>query len=225
MAAIFPKGIFSWTNRIDQVNIDYANDPNSLAAEIISTETTLGVQPQVEKALPTGGSQAYTTIDARISDTLAGTFRPVCELVGYNQPVATGQSVYNTFKAQFDPDDCFNGRDITIPCNGWWIVTGNNIWEDAFEFVGFSYMELQINSNRAKAHCWRWDRPNLPLWPIQKGSIASGFNEVVWQGPLHSGDRLSIFSTNGTYRNPHHITNYDLKASYVRSISGTFTSG
>lgn len=223
--SIFPKGLFSWTNKIDQQNIDYANDPNSLAAEVISIETTMGVQPQVEKNTPAGGTATYATVDARITDTLAGTFRPVCELVGYGQNVATGQSVYNTFIDQFDPYNCFNGRDITIPCNGWWLVTGNNIWNDPFLDVGFSYMEMQINANPVKAHCWRWDRPNFSLWPIQSGAAASGFNEVVWQGLLHKNDRVSIFSTNGTYRNPHVIANYDLKASFVRSVSGSFTSG
>jgi hypothetical protein len=225
MVAIFPKGLFSWVNRIDQQDIDYANDPNSLAGEVISVESTLGVQPQVEKNTPTGGTQTYKTVDARISDTLSGSNKPVVELVGYSQNVATGQSVYNTYAAQYDPHNCFNGRDITIPCNGWWIVTGNNIWEDCFMETGFSLMQLQINANPVKGHCWRWDRPNFNLWPIQQGSAASGFNEVVWQGLLHQGDRVSISSTNGTFRNPHVIANYDLKASFVRTITGSFTSG
>jgi hypothetical protein len=225
MVAIFPKGIFNWLPRIDQVNIDYANDPNSLAAEVISVESTLGVQPQQEKNLPTGGTETYATVDARISDTLAGSNKPVVELLGFGQNVASGQSVYNTFAPSFDPYSCFNGRDITIPASGWWLVTQHNVWSDPLVNIGFSNCLLQCNGNVIHGHCWRWDIPNYHLWPIQRGSQQAGFNEMVWQGLLHQGDHLSVYTTNGTTCNPHVITSYSMRASFVRTITGTFTSG
>ena len=73
MSAIFPGGTFSWTNRIDDESVVFSNDVNSLAAEIIATETTLGVNPQIEKHPIIGTSPInYASVDARISDTLAG---------------------------------------------------------------------------------------------------------------------------------------------------------
>lgn len=241
--AVYPRGFFSWLNRVDNQDVDYAEDPNSLAAEIIAVETTLGVNPQVEARPPLGNAQAYDTMSDRVSANMLGLSRPVCSLVGANQSVPSGASLYNTFGVDYDPFSMFNGQDITIPVNAWWIITASNNWSNPQVGTGFSLLSLMLNGVPVNISAWRWDFPNSNLLPhIFSGSpfisvnpggpsaptstgADSGYNTVTWQGLAHAGDRFQARSSNGTTINPHVINSYTLKACYLRSISGTFASG
>jgi hypothetical protein len=238
---VFPNGLFSWLNRVDNVNVDYAEDPNALAGEIIAIETDLGVNPQVEKNIPTGGTSTYATVDARISDTLNRGQIPVCELRGTNQNCPSGKPIFNTHSVAYDPFSMFNGQDITIPCNGWWIVTSSNNWSSPRVNTGFSLCTLYMNGGPMHVHCWRWDFPNPIYLPNcfpgyfsddyryntspALPSADTGWNFTTWQGLAHAGDRFQVQSFNGTTTNPHALNSYTLKASFVRSVTGTFTSG
>lgn len=221
---IFPKALFSWVNRIDHTDIDFAEDINSVANELIGVETTLGIQPQVENSPAVGGPVTYTNVSARISATASGTNLPVVELNGSNQNVATGQQVITSYNVKYDPFQMWNGRNITIPVGGWWVVTAHNVWRDPFVGAGFSLMIMELNQNVVDTDVWNWALPNHNLWPLPVGSSSAGVNHCFFQGLANKGDQFSVLTTNGTYENPHQIKHAALKAHLVRVVTGSFNS-
>ena len=52
MNAVYPNGYFTWTDRIDEVDIDYAEDINAVADDLSAVENTLGLLPQVQTVRP-----------------------------------------------------------------------------------------------------------------------------------------------------------------------------
>src|SRR6266478_5160794 len=77
---VYPNSIFPWLDRVDNQDIDFANDINSVVAEVESTETILGTRPQVEAAPPTGGAVSYSTVSSRISDAMTNAQMPFASL-------------------------------------------------------------------------------------------------------------------------------------------------
>ena len=228
VAAVYPNTTFSWTDRIDNVNVVFANDPNSIVAEVIAIENTLGTNPQQEKNPIIGTAPInYASVDARISDTLAGSQKPVVELNCSNLPCRAGQLIFNSYRARFDPFRMYNGNDVVVPADGWWIITATQQWEEPIGFfTGFSRCGLLLNGFLEHFHDFRWDFPNRTLVPFGFPIGVYGYNTMTWQGLLHKGDRFQIQSCNGTFFEPHHILTGDLKACWIRSANPTaFISG
>lgn len=248
--SIFPGGIANWTDRIDQVNRVFAVDTNTLASEMISIEKTLGINPQIEKKPPVGTTVTYTSTDARISDAMRNAQMPVVLLTRDHLDMNNvSGAVLNTYNASYDPAKSYNGTDITIPANGWWIVTSEqtwNWWND-----GFSHHALTFNglNNIVDEDLIDWEfsgniKLTTPNQITNQGeqNFPGGFNpggpprwlqygkrsrttKVAWQGLCHKGDRFSVFSENGTSHASHRAFALELKASMIRSVSGNFVSG
>lgn len=251
--SIYPSGIFAWTDRVNQEDIDFANDPNSLASEIISIENTLGANSQVERFLPVGNAITYPTVSARISDAMTNQQLPVVELRKTSTIVPNNTfGNMNTYKAVYDPYFSFNGSDLTIPADGWWYVSASQSWTNWQD--GYSYMIMTLNgaSNIVDATLFNWEFPGNFLGVAQPnqgpgaggggrfqvipnatgpGNSGSGptlrpiTTSVNFQGLVHKNDRFSIFSENGTSNASHLVNNLVLKASMLRKVTGTFTSG
>lgn len=228
VSPVYPNTTFTWQDRTDNVNPVFANDPNSLVAEVIAVEHTLGTNPQQEKQPIIGGVPInYASVDARISDTLAGSQKPVVELTCQNLPCKSGQLIFNSYRARFDPFRMYNGNDVVVPASGWWIISATQQWEQPFGIeTGSSGCGLYLNGEFLYHHIWRWDFPNRGLWPFGFPFGVFGSNTMTWQGLLHQGDRFQIGSHNGTFFEPHHILTGDLKACWIRSAAPTaFVTG
>jgi len=229
--SIYPNGIFTWTDRVDQVSIDFANDSNSLASEIISIEGTLGTTPEIEPHPPYGNAITYATVSSRITDAMNNSQMIVCSLT--NPKITLPNNTVgqlNTYNLSYDPFNMFNGVDITIPANGWWLITATQTWSGWED--GYSHFSLCLNgtSNIIADDLINWEFPGnnttagLPgRW--QQFGARSISTAITWQGLAHAGDRFSGLSENGTSNAAHVVTNLTMKASMLRKVSGTFTSG
>lgn len=237
----YPNSVFTWTDRVNNEDIDYANDINSVASDLISVESTLGANPQIETNAPVGLPVTYPTVSARISDAMTNTQMPICELRNNNiaVPNITAGNL-NPYLVSFDPHNLFNGFDLTIPSNGWWIVTATQRWPGWTD--GYSHMTLCLNgaSNIVDETLLNWEFPGNSVvagvpgrWQLPQavgvgggpGTLRSILTSVFFQGLAHVGDRFSVFSENGTSLAQHVLTSLTLKASMIRKITGTFVSG
>lgn len=235
---VYPNGIFPWVDRVDQQDIDFAEDINSVAAEVESIENVIGENPQIEPKPPSGSPIAYSSISSRISDAMNNTQLPVVSL-GASSFTCPNNTAGNLipYQIDLDPFNCYNGTDVVCPVSGWWFVSTVqtwNWWND-----GYSCHRLCLNGFGNILHedfvDWEFSGnlfPNgLPLpvqlleprwWQFGKRSRRTS---VMWQGPLHKGDRFSVLSENGTSNAAHVIQGLTLKAACLKTLTGTFTSG
>lgn len=225
---IYPSAVFTWVDRVDQVNIDFANDVNSVASDLISTEITLGINPQIEKNPPNGKtSVSYSSVDARISDAMTNNQLPVVRLKGVEQNVPANLSgVLNKYVASFDPYGLYNGSDITININGWWYITNIQRWD--WWGDGFVHQTLTLNGqgNVLTEDIIDWAfsgnvletniPDDVPRW--QLFGLRPRVSTVAWQGILQKGDRISVYSENGTSHSSFGLDDFVLSASCLRIL-------
>jgi hypothetical protein len=230
--AVYPNGIIQWTPRIDDVNIVFANDPNTLAVELSAVESTIGTKPQVEAGPPVGNAVNYATLSARVSAAMGCANLPGCSVL--NNPgifVGSGKQVYNNYTTQeYDPYGIWNGQDLTVPCNGWWSIRADQKWnQGANEFVGLNILFLYLNGTWIDSAQWDWTAwLNTPLaLRTQASNVlgSQGWSQIRWEGLLHKGDRLQLLSANATYCPGLQVTKMTLKAFCHRTITNTFVSG
>lgn len=217
VAPIYPKALASWTDRINNVDTVWANDPNSLASEIISIEQTMGVMPQVEPNVPVGGPVTYGSVSARISDAMLGGQLPFVSLANPSFKVGRGGGFYN---GQFntytqviaDHWKYFNGSDITIQAPGVYFIEASQSWENYKS--GYVMMMLAINNGRMRIDRWDW----ADYDPNGTDYASTNLN---WLGILNKGDRIRIASQNSTSLNPYTVSYSDLLVQYLRSVPPT----
>ena len=229
--ALYPNGVFQWTDKIDQQNIVFAIDPNSIAAEVVAIENTLGTNPQIEPSPPMGTPITYQTVSQRITDAMTNRQMPVCSLTQQKITCSNvSNGILNFYKPDFDPHNMHNGTDITFPADGWWIVTATQTWD--WWDRGFSHFRLCLNGlqNILSDHLINWEFPGNSIF----GGIPGRWqlfgrrplnSTVWWQGPAHKGDRISGVSENGTTNSNQNITNLSIKACLVSTFTGNFASG
>jgi hypothetical protein len=228
--AVFPYGIASWTDRIDEVDIVFALDPNTLAAEIAATETALGVTPATEQANPMGNPVVYDNVGARIHDVAMGGQIPCVELSQQSLLVAnTGSGERCRYRPRFDPFTMFNGIDITVPCDGWWLVQSLITW--TWWDVGYFHHRLHCNGFGNILHERHFDcgfEGNDPdgRWQLFEGRHRSLTTDTWWMGPAHKGDIFSTTAENGTTHANHLLEDLTFKAIMMRSLVNTpFVTG
>jgi hypothetical protein len=228
---VFPNGILSWTDRVDEVNVVFAIDPNSLAADLISVENTLGTNPQIEPSPPLGTPITYPSVSNRITDAMNCAQMPVCSLTQAQlQCPNTSGGIFNPYRVAYDPYRCFNGTDFTCPADGWWVITTTQTW--SWWNVGYSHHGICFNglSNILCDHLINWEFPGNDTFDgipgrWQQFGLRPMTSYLTWQGLCHAGDRFSGLSENGTTNASQVITGLTLKACMVKGVAGNFTSG
>lgn len=245
---VYPSGIFPWTDRVDNQSVDFANDINSAVAEIESVETTIGTNPQTETGVPAGLPVNYSTVSARITDAMTNAQLPYASLTLTTFALLNSTSgTLMPYKVGIDPYGCFNGSDITIPSTGWWSISASQQW--SWWGDGYSHIMLTLNGSSnildEKLIDWEFSGNQPPVIYSPAGEVISGNPAIVvtprwwifgkrpmktwvrFDGPLHKGDRISVYSENGTSNPSHVLTNLNLKAIMMRTIpsSVSFVSG
>ena len=235
--AHFPAGLQAWTDKRDEIDIDWANDINSVAAEIGSTEAILGVNPHIEKN-PLGGGppRVYATVDARISAMQqpppappkgpTTQIFPSCQLtfdeifIPNRCGAAPSFSQYNQYVASFDPFKMYNGVDITIPQTGWYVVTASQYWD--WWSTGYHGHYFWCNGIYRRHHHWFWDFPGNCRGPggywygwLDAPVYREAMTHTMWQGVLNAGDRLRTSSENGCPHTPHRTFNGSMEVSFM----------
>lgn len=243
---VFPSAVFPWVDKVDNQDIDFANDINSTVAEVESIETTLGTNPQNEAHPPVGVTVPYSTVSARITDAMGNAQLPYAALSASSANIpntSVGQLV--NFKVDLDSNGSFNGTDITIPVNGYWIVTAHVLW--SWWNQGYSRHALTLNgsTNILDDRFVNWEFPgnSQPVLYSPSGQIVTGnpltlvtprwwvFGKrpinttITWSGALHNGDRLSVYLENGTSNTSQQVTNLNLKACLIRTFPAGLTFG
>jgi len=228
---VYPSGILTWTDRVDDVTTIDATDVNTLAADLISVENTLGTNIEIESSPPTGLPITYTTTSARISDAMNNAQLPSSTLSFPSMQVPnTTQGQLNTYNATYDPYGLYNGTDMTVTANGWWFVSVTQTW--AWSSTGYSHLALCLNgtNNIIVEDVFNWQFPGNSVtggvpgrW--QQFGLRTVTRTVTWEGLAHAGDRFSGLSENGTSNAYQAITNMYLKSSMKKTITGNFTSG
>lgn len=218
--ATFPNAIFSWTNRINDTDVVWAADPNSMAAEILAIENNIGAKAQIESGVPVGNPVTYKNVSSRITGAMNGTNLPYVSLyntqfnVGYGT-AADANAVYFNFKKLQDTYGYFNGSDITVKASGVYAVDSYT----AFQWYnqGFCASYLIINGVVNSSDYWKWN-----FAARGKGAYTDDRFGVVqwsWLGTLNKGDRVRVGFENGTTRSSYRIENTSLKMQYIRSNS------
>lgn len=231
--AIYPASIVQWTDRVDELNTVFAEDPNAIAAEVGAIESYLGVNPQIEKLPIIGTTTTYNTVDARLSDMLNGNQIPVLALSSPSQMIDNWQSAgsnygeWNTYNVNFDPFNMYNGADITIPVAGWWHLTAAQTWD--WWSTGFHAMSLWISGVQFRQDIWQWDFPgnqvtSIPNYWYKPGDQRPAPTSIDWQGVLQAGQRIRILSENGCPHTPHQTSSMSLALSFVRSVASSIPS-
>lgn len=231
--AIYPNGILQWTPRTDQVNVIYANDPNTLAVEIGAIEATVGTRPQVESAPPAGNAVNYATMSARVSAAMNGANLPFVSVL--NTPgffIGSGKAAFNSYTQQeVDPYNIWNGNDLTVPCNGWWSIRADQKWnQHGNSFEGLNILFLYLNGTWIDSQQWDWTAwlatPLAQRTQAANNLSSNGWTQLRWEGLLHKGDRIQLLSSNATFCPGIQITNMNLKAFCHRTINNiSFVSG
>lgn len=227
MAAIYPKAVSTWTPRIDEVDIVWANDPNSLAAEIIATENTLGPMPHVESKPVVGNPISYPNVSARITDTFLGNQHPYVELSTssfYTYYSSTGfdHGQYVNFRAAYDSHGYFNGSDITIKADGLYLIDSYVTWE--YYNSGYVMSFIVINGVNSKSDRWSWNdfSRSGPSDANYGGRWAT--TQPMWMGSLRAGTRVRIMAENGTPKNPYQVMNAYVRCYYLRALPSTVST-
>ena len=222
----YPNGLFQWTDRVDQVNIDFANDINSVASDLISVENTLGINPQIEKNPPNPTpTVTYSSADARISDAMSNAQLPVCILrAGSFNVNNTAVGVLTPFTAVYDPFGMFNGTDITIVENGWHLFTCHQTW--SWWNDGYAHTYLQTNGSTVDEDLIDWefsgngnaeDTQDLPRWQRPSGQ-RSRINHITWQGRCSPGERISLLAENGSSNSSIQVSYTAMHVSMIRTL-------
>lgn len=216
---IFPKSTFGWTDRVDQISNVLANDPNSLASEVISMENTLGAMPHVENNPFAGNPVTYSTVGARITDTLHGNQHPYASLSANPFSVFNGQKSgtkfgqYNVFSVVYDPFKMYNGSDITLPCTGLWHISQDQTW--VWYNQGWMGSAIQVSQNIVIGDTWRWNFPSSGIGSYSNDRFAQ--TKSSWLGLLPKGSRVRVVSENETALNPYPVVNSYLRAYCLRT--------
>lgn len=229
---VYPNGLFQWTDRIDQVNIDFANDINSVASDLISVENTLGINPQIEKSPPNNLPLiSYASVDARISDAMGNVQLPVCILIANSFNVNnTADGMLTPFNLVYDPFGMFNGTDITIVENGWYLFTCHQTWK--WWDDGYAHTYLQTNGNTVDEDLIDWefsgngnaeDTQDLPRWQRNSGK-RSRINHISWQGRCSPGERISILAENGSSNSSAQVSYTALHVSMIKELPANLSS-
>lgn len=218
--AVFPKSIVSWTDRVDEQDVIFANDPNSLAAEIIATETALGALPQQEKSPFTGNPVTYGSVDARISDAAAGNLNPYVSVTTssffvFNQQGPGSRFGHiNTFQKVYDPFGFYNGTDITVQVSGLYLIQGQQSWD--WHDSGYLFHSLFIDGLWYCGHRWDWNFGLFgPSFYQDSRPATTAFTTLA---PIAAGKRVQVVSENGTSRNPFRAQNSWLRMYCLRKL-------
>jgi hypothetical protein len=217
VVATYPNGIVPWVNRVDLVNTVFAIDPNTLAAEVVAVERTLGLNPQIESAPPVGNPIMYATMGARVHDVQLGNQLPVCTVVhsSFTVPTSGEYGTNNSYPvAIYDPFKMTNGTGMTVKATGWYVVTAHQI-VDRFP-SGYAHIVLNVGSGEVSDDFWNWDFPAN----TESGGQWRGRGHVmqcVWQGGIQAGQRIWVSTENGV-GTPMGCRNAYLRASFLRSL-------
>jgi hypothetical protein len=221
--SIYPKSISSWTDRIDGSSTVWAADPNELASEIIAIEQVFGTQPNIEGKLPVGNPVTYSTVGARISDTLLRNQAPYVSLTAgrftvpyYSTTAEHGR--YISFNRAYDSTGkYFNGSDITIPKGGTGLYIANSYVTWDYYTSGYVMSHLIINGVDWQSTRWDWDFPTSgPDDASYKNRWAT--TAFTWMGKLTAGTRVRVIAENGTAKNPYQAENAYLDLHYLRAL-------
>lgn len=235
---VFPNGLFQWTDRIDEVNIDFAEDINSVASDLISVENTLGTNPQIEKNSPNGSPPVtYGDVDDRISDAMNNALVPVCIL--RSAPFAVNNTlagVTTPFNLVYDPYNMYNGTDLTINVNGWFMFTVHQTW--SWWNDGYSHTYLTTSGNNVDEDLIDWTfagnvqgsgggviGPNgqtTTRW--QQFGNRPRIAHISWQGRCTPGERVSVLAENGTSNASLQVTYTAFKVSMIKTLSSSLSS-
>lgn len=229
MASIYPNSVFSWQPRVDDVNIVYANDPNTLATEIAGIESAIGTNPGTELNPPAGSAVQYPNLNARVSAAMNNAELPYAVL---QNPTGcflnAGQQRFHSYSQVYDPYKMWNGQDLTIPCSGYWSIRADQRWSQrGNEFNGLNFLFLYLNGNWCDCHVWNWaDCFTFSRFGFPSNIFGgNGFGKVNWEGLLNKGDRIQGLSSNGTNCPGVQALYQNLKIHCVRTVSGNFISG
>lgn len=228
---VYPSGVFSWVDRVDRVSIDFANDINSVASDLISVEQTLGTNPQNETSPPNGGLPVnYATVSNRISDAMTNNLLPVCILRASPFTVNNSSAGQVTnFNSIYDPFSMFNGTDITIKQNGWYMFSCHQTW--SWWNDGFSHTYLTTNGDNVEEALIDWafsgnlghDPDDLPRW-VRNSGRRPRIAHLFWQGRCGPGERISIVAENGTSNASLQVTYTAFKIAMLKTLPVSLAS-
>lgn len=222
--AVFPGGIFNWIDRVNYEDIDWAQDPNSLAAELIAIENTLGVLPQ-KLASPNAGPPITFTNVAQLLDYLAsGAQIPVVEVQNTVQVIANRQGsgthygMYNSYPTSvYDPFLLANASGVRAPVTGWYTIDAGEFWD--WNASGYNAAHLWVGAGLKATDRWDWafqGNAQGGYWQAESNVGRPGYTGIHWAGVVNQGQQISVVSENGTSNQLANVRNLQLSVSLTR---------
>lgn len=204
--AFYPENILAWTDRLDEQDIVWANDPNSLAAEVSAIETTLGAMPQLESNPVAGPQVNFVSVNQRLDYMTFGQQIPVVQLTSNSQSISSHQGsasnygAYNSYgTAIYDPYTLWNGSDVVVPTTGWYYVDAVQYWP--WSVSGYTALHLLISSTLQDTDLWDWELTQNKqggAWQGYSDIARPGCTHVKYSGIINQGARIRVVSENGT---------------------------
>lgn len=221
--AAYPQNIFQWVPRVDEQDIVYAHDPNTLASEIQAVEQAVGLNPQIESSPPAGGSPVtFASESARLTAANNNAMLPYVTLTNTTGfYCGEGDRRWHSYTSLNDPYSLWNGQAITIPVNGWWVVQmSHRCDQDEDRFYGRCIMWLWHDDDWLDWDHWEWtDRWEDDEYYYPDDLLGEeGRTKVMWQGPLTAGSHLQGLTHNASYCPRLRIYNMALSAICIRTF-------
>jgi len=120
----------------------------------------------------------------------------------------------------YDPFSMYNGADVTIPADGWYIVSIAQTWD--WWSTGYHGHWFWVDDQYYRHHHWFWDFPGNyegGYWYRSTAEQRPATTHIDWQGVLKQGQRLRSLSENGCPHTPHQTYNMSFAISFVRSVA------
>lgn len=209
--ATFPNAIKTWVakkNRSDDVD---ASHVNALQDEVTAIQTTLGANPQLDLTL-NGKRNDYKTVGARLDAIARGLDKPFVRLDSAAETIQSSGDVttvnFDSPNAIDDPFGMFNGLGFTIKRSGYYSLTTDVRWPNAYS--GYRYLGLFVGSVEVAADT---------RTAVLPGAVGASVRQsVAWQGRLNAGAKVTtrLYQNSGGRLSGTGVT---LSGSFQRDVS------
>lgn len=195
--AVYPNSIFPWTARRNNLDVVWANDPNSIVAEVQAIESIIGTNPNIETGTYNGVPLIFSTMNARVAAAATLQNMPFAVLANTGTTtIAPNKTMRFSYTVVADQYAMWNGIDITIPASGLYYVFANVDWDTKGVFAsGVSRQTLIVNGKGVNSDFHVWNYPSEQVWQVL------GFDahtQHSWMGGFTKGDVVTIGIGNAT---------------------------
>lgn len=129
--AQYPNVIKTFTTKVDQINVVYADDMNSAQGEITAIENALGTSPQMAtNSLDASRHVDYGTVVNRLEAIQANLSAPAIALSSVAVKPSSGSFwTYTSWSVDQDDFGYASPSGFTTRDDAWWLINATGNWD------------------------------------------------------------------------------------------------